>query len=340
MTRRYPYSPGDDIKAEDHNQDFDGLATGENDYDYNSLQVFRSEAFDPFFKEGGCIWTATSGRNGTMSSGYLYIGGSRISVAGVSSYQFSANQATYIDIKPDGTPNYTAQSLTADAPAVSSGRARVAVVFTNDTAIIDILSNGEDSIGQYVRNTSALARFKPPVGSIMLWTNSAPPAGYLHCGGGAISRYKWQRLFKLFGTKYGAGDGSTTFNLPNFNGRVAVGADSTQAEFSDYGVSGGAKAHTLSWNEMPQHTHGVSDPTHQHAVKLEYGVELEGQNNSLVRSPPGANYNQVTYRGSVGPSYGTIAGSQTGISLGVAGANAPHNNLQPYITVSYIIKGS
>lgn len=54
-----------------------------------------------------------------------------------------------------------------------------------------------------------------PTGSVIIWSTASAPAGYLLCNGGAISRTTYANLFAVIGTSYGAGDGSTTFNLPN-----------------------------------------------------------------------------------------------------------------------------
>lgn len=62
-----------------------------------------------------------------------------------------------------------------------------------------------------------------PTGSILPYGGSTAPTGWLLCSGGAISRATYADLFAVIGTAYGAGDGSTTFNLPNYTGRVPQG---------------------------------------------------------------------------------------------------------------------
>lgn len=65
-----------------------------------------------------------------------------------------------------------------------------------------------------------------PVGTISIWSTSTPPTGYLLCDGSAISRTTYSNLFSVIGTTYGSGDGNTTFNLPNFQGRYPLGSNS------------------------------------------------------------------------------------------------------------------
>jgi len=91
------------------------------------------------------------------------------------------------------------------------------------------------------------AALNPP-GIIMAYGGTtAPNTGWLICNGGAYSRTTYAALFAVIGTSYGAGDGSTTFNVPDLRGRFPVGADGG-AEFTANGTSGGNKthSHTLS----------------------------------------------------------------------------------------------
>jgi microcystin-dependent protein len=69
-----------------------------------------------------------------------------------------------------------------------------------------------------------LAPSQIPVGTVLDWAGlAAPPSGYLDCNGSAVSRTTYSALFSAIGTAYGSGDGSTTFNLPDFRGRVSLG---------------------------------------------------------------------------------------------------------------------
>lgn len=64
-----------------------------------------------------------------------------------------------------------------------------------------------------------------PVGSYILFAGKTLPTGYLLCNGAAVSRTTYSALFAVIGTTYGAGNGSTTFNLPNLDGRVLQGTN-------------------------------------------------------------------------------------------------------------------
>lgn len=82
----------------------------------------------------------------------------------------------------------------------------------------------------------------------------ATPAGYLPCNGAAISRTTYAALFAAIGTIYGAGNGSTTFNLPPAAGRVVIGSGGGYSA----GQLGGAASHTLTEAQMPRHAHAGS----------------------------------------------------------------------------------
>lgn len=103
-----------------------------------------------------------------------------------------------------------------------------------------------------------------PAGIITPYAGTSIPTGWILCDGSAVSRTNptYTRLFAAIGTAYGAGDGSTTFNLPNLKGRIPVGLDAAQVEFDTMGEAGGAKTHTLSIAEFPSHTH-IQD-SHNH----------------------------------------------------------------------------
>lgn len=159
-------------------------------------------------------------------------------------------------------------------------------------------------------------------GTMVQWPGATPPANWLICDGSAISRANYASLFAAIGVTYGAGDGSTTFNLPNLKGRAVVGRDSSQTEFDTLGETGGAKTHTLTTSEMPSHKHTESRRIYGASTgNSHFGYTID-TTDTTVR------LNQV-------------AGTSDAHSLtDFTGGGGAHNNLQPYIVLNYIIKTS
>jgi microcystin-dependent protein len=182
------------------------------------------------------------------------------------------------------------------------------------------------------------------------------PNGWLLRYGQAVSRSTYADLFALYGTTYGVGDGSTTFNLPDDRGRVAVGLDNMGGSdagrlsvSNTLGGTGGAETVTLSSTEMPSHTHtidhdhanGFTNPdgahTHSVAVGEDGGDLLDG---AFVGSATGEN------AVGAGPTTTSSSGSHTHLmdipaysgSSGSAGSGGAHNNMPPYILVNKIIR--
>jgi microcystin-dependent protein len=150
---------------------------------------------------------------------------------------------------------------------------------------------------------------------IALYAGTVAPLGWLFCDGSPVSRANFPELFAQIGTTYGAGDASgTTFNLPDFRGRVAVGLDAAQTEFNALAKTGGEKKHTLTIEEMPSHTHTV------------YGYSSKDDENFT------GNVGRLNAADTFGQNNTTY--DKETLSNGVGSA---HNNLQPYNTINYII---
>lgn len=89
-----------------------------------------------------------------------------------------------------------------------------------------------------------------PIGAGMEWFTNTPPENWMLQNGAAISRDDYAELFAIIGTTYGAGNGSTTFNLPNKMGRTGVGKASS-GTFSTLGATPGAENHRIAQNNLP-----------------------------------------------------------------------------------------
>jgi microcystin-dependent protein len=181
-----------------------------------------------------------------------------------------------------------------------------------------------------------------PAGSIIQWSSDTAPANWLICDGAAVSRNTYSSLFAAIGTTYGVGDGSTTFNIPNLKGKVAVGKDSAQTEFDTLGEAGGAKTHTLTSGEMPSHTHTGTTSTDGSHVHGQYGRWSSYSTHNHYQGPTGAAESSNPDQGvssNMGNTYASGSHAHTFTTTATGGGGA-HNNLQPYMVFNYIIKAS
>jgi microcystin-dependent protein len=154
-------------------------------------------------------------------------------------------------------------------------------------------------------------------GSIQMWPTVTAPSGYLLCTGTAVSRSTYSALFAVIGTTFGSGDGSTTFNLPNYTNKFPYGT--TLAA-----TGGSADAIVVSHT----HTATVTDPGHTHVISP------AAYNNSATGSKVSGTAFNFT---------GTTSDTQsatTGISVGISttGASGTNANLPPYLGINFIIK--
>lgn len=112
-------------------------------------------------------------------------------------------------------------------------------------------------------------------------------------------------IHTVYSCPYGVGNGTTTFNVPDYRGRVLVGRDASQPEFNTLGKNVGAKTHTLTVNEMPSHNHGFSSGAIAINGGSSQGVWKDGVSSAVTTS---------------------------------RGGDQPHNNLQPSASAHIIIK--
>jgi len=101
------------------------------------------------------------------------------------------------------------------------------------------------------------------IGVVMLWLTDDIPDGWLICNGQAVSRATYAELFAVWSTDFGAGDGTTTFNLPDYRARLPIGAGLLPSGLANIGAGGtfGDERVTLSVNEIPAHNHSLARST-------------------------------------------------------------------------------
>lgn len=181
-----------------------------------------------------------------------------------------------------------------------------------------------------------------PVGEIKAWGAPVLPSGgvWAWCDGGELNRLEHPVLFSRYGTTWGAGNGTTTFNKPDFRGRTLVGAgQGSGLSMRALAARFGTETHQLSEHEMPHHGHGVDittswggDHNHGYFQAMFYVPVYQSGSatHGYLDNPSNKHYEITTTNG--GHNH-RVQGGTNG-----AGGNGAHNNIQPSAAVHWIIR--
>ena len=157
---------------------------------------------------------------------------------------------------------------------------------------------------------------QPYVGEIRMFAGTYAPVGWAFCAGAPMPISENEALFQLIGTRYG-GDGESTFNLPNLQGRVPVHMGPTPNYV--IGVMAGVETVTLTTQQIPVHTHNLTASGDQ-ANTINAGGNAIGA--PLTATPFYADTPTVPLAAQ---------------SIGPQGGSQPHENMQPFLCINYII---
>ena len=169
-----------------------------------------------------------------------------------------------------------------------------------------------------------------PTATIVPWSSASVPSGFLECNGAAVSRTTYADLFAIVGTTYGAGDGSSTFNVPDLQDNVAVGKSNNKSLASTGGANtvtstgnvGGSTANaTLTTSQLASHQHNLNN-----LAKFP-GAQVNREHSGF--GP--ANFWQQ-------PTDNTGSGSGHSHNMSANFSGDATSVVQPYLTIIYIIK--
>jgi microcystin-dependent protein len=182
------------------------------------------------------------------------------------------------------------------------------------------------------------------VGEVIDYCGTSAPSLWLLAYGQAISRATYSVLFGIIGTAFGVGDGVTTFNVPDYRGRVGIGRDDMggvaagRITIGGCGITGttlGAanaltETNSLVTGQLPSHSHNntLNDPGHLHTIPLTAPISLA--------APGSFSGNRTNYANSTTSNTSTATTGMT-ITNASTGSGSAINNVQPSIVVNKII---
>lgn len=158
----------------------------------------------------------------------------------------------------------------------------------------------------------------PYIGEIRMFGGTFAPAGWNFCDGTTLAISENDTLFQLIGTTYG-GDGQETFKLPDLRGRVPVHMGTNLGTTFQIGELAGVESVTLNTNQMPRHNHAFVAST------------AAATGNSPVASLPAESATLNIYEEA------QTNAPLNGVSIGPAGGSQAHDNMQPFLCISFII---
>ena len=234
--------------------------------------------------------------NGTLTaSGITDVG--TLSVSGAASFSgaIAGTTAVFSGAISSVSPSFTG---TPTAPTAAAG--------TNTTQI---------ATTAFVTQNAVLS------GTIQMWPTTSAPSGYLLCDGSAVSRTTYSALYAVVGTTFGSGDGSTTFNLPNYQDRMPIGKGTIA---SSIGTTGGSKDAIVV-----SHTHSITDPGHQHNTSVTGSLLFPATAATTINYGGPGTYPATQFQ---------MYDNTTGISVNTTGSSGTDANLPPYLGINFIIK--
>lgn len=278
-------------------------------YEYDNWAMNRLDAFAAHVNQAGIVsWDNTV----EYQAGKSYVQSSLGTIYRALKTHTNANPDTdtmgnwEVAFERSGTALLKANNL-ADVPDKAQARLNLGISTTSDydsrynvkannLADVPNKSSARNNLDIYSRQeVQDLIQNLQPAGQVVAFARQTPPTGWLVCDGSAVSRTTYARLFEALGTTFGAGNGSTTFNLPDLRGEFIRGIDAGR------GVDVGRGFGTFQDSENKVHNHAVNDPGHSHNIRRtqndgNFGVfdRVPGDTGTLWRSQTEESFTGIT----------------------------------------------
>lgn len=166
---------------------------------------------------------------------------------------------------PSGRTPITAALLTRIEDGLSSVSSLVDTLLERINAVKSTADGNAVKVKEHTTVLQAASAALVPIGAVVPFWGLQEPAGWLLCKGQAVSRATYKELFDVIGTRSGAGNGSTTFNVPDLRESLIYGVGDSGSFAQTMGAVVGEKTHTLTLAEMPSHSHPLSTDNQAHS---------------------------------------------------------------------------